>query len=48
MGITYYTGNWGQDLEDNLTETQSIKNCKNKWQNYHQVYIFVSRKFVIM
>jgi len=24
-GITYYTGNWGQDLEDNLTETQRKK-----------------------
>ena len=24
-GITYYTGNWGQDLEDNLTDTQRKK-----------------------
>ena len=24
-GITYYTGNWGQDLEDNLTPTQRKK-----------------------
>ena len=24
-GMTYYTGNWGQDLEDNLTPTQRKK-----------------------
>ena len=22
-GITYYTGNWGQDLQDNLTDRQA-------------------------
>ena len=24
-GITYYTGNWGQDLQDNLTDRQAEK-----------------------
>ena len=25
VGITYYTGNWGQDLSDNLTEKQEVR-----------------------
>ena len=33
-GITYYTGNWGQDLEDNLTETQRKKLRKLTYEVY--------------
>ena len=43
MGITYYTGNWGQDLEDNLTETQRNK-LRKQMAKLSENLVFVSRK----
>ena len=42
-GITYYTGNWGQDLEDNLTETQRKKLRKQMTKLSSSLHFF-SRK----
>ena len=42
-GITYYTGNWGQDLEDNLTETQRNK-LQKQMGKLSEDLVFVSRK----
>ena len=42
-GITYYTGNWGQDLEDNLTETQR-KKLRKQMDKLSDNLVFTSRK----
>jgi len=42
-GITYYTGNWGQDLEDNLTETQR-KKLRKQMEKLSENLVFTSRK----
>ena len=42
-GITYYTGNWGQDLEDNLTPTQR-KKLQNQMQKLSESLVFTSRR----
>ena len=42
-GITYYTGNWGQDLEDNLTDTQR-KKLLRQMDKLSDSLFFVSRK----
>ena len=42
-GITYYTGNWGVDLEDNLTETQRNK-LRKQMAKLSDNLVFVSRK----
>ena len=42
-GITYYTGNWGQDLEDNLTDTQR-KKLRKQMAKLSDSLVFVSRK----
>ena len=42
-GITYYTGNWGQDLEDNLTPTQ-IKKLQKQMQKLSESLVFTSRR----
>ena len=41
--ITYYTGNWGQDLEDNLTPTQR-KKLQNQMQKLSESLVFTSRR----
>jgi hypothetical protein len=43
VGITYYTGNWGQDLEDNLTYTQR-KKLMNDMEKLRERFDFFSRK----
>ena len=42
-GITYYTGNRGVDLEDNLTETQRNK-LRKQMAKLSDNLVFVSRK----
>ena len=42
-GITYYTGNWGQDLEDNLTPTQR-KKLQKQMQKLSESLVFTSRR----
>ena len=42
-GITYYTGNWGQDLEDNLTPTQR-KKLQKQMQKLSENLVFTSRR----
>ena len=42
-GITYYTGNWGQDLEDNLTPTQR-KKLQKLMQKLSDSLVFTSRR----
>jgi len=42
-GMTYYTGNWGQDLEDNLTPTQRKKLQKQK-EKLSESLVFTSRR----
>ena len=41
--ITYYTGNWGQDLEDNLTPTQRNK-LRKEMEKLNTKLVFLSRK----
>jgi len=41
--ITYYTGNWGQDLEDNLTPTQRNK-LQKEMLKLNTKLVFLSRK----
>ena len=43
MGITYYTGNWGQDLEDNLTETQRNKLRKQMDKLSNNLHFFTRK-----
>ena len=42
-GMTYYTGNWGQDLEDNLTPTQR-KKLQKQMQKLSESLVFTSRR----
>ena len=42
-GITYYTGNWGQDLEDNLTPTKR-KKLQKQMQKLSENLVFTSRR----
>ena len=42
-GITYYTGNWGKDLEDNLTPTQR-KKLQKQMQKLSESLVFTSRR----
>ena len=41
--MTYYTGNWGQDLEDNLTPTQR-KKLQKQMQKLSESLVFISRR----
>ena len=41
-GITYYTGNWGQDLQDNLTDRQAEK-LRTQMSKLSEDLVFVSR-----
>ena len=41
--MTYYTGNWGQDLQDNLTERQAEK-LRTQMSKLSEDLVFVSRK----
>jgi len=41
--VTYYTGNWGQDLEDNLTPTQRNK-LQKEMEKLSTKLVFLSRK----
>ena len=41
--ITYYTGNWGKDLEDNLTPTQR-KKLQKQMQKLSESLVFTSRR----
>ena len=41
--MTYYTGNWGQDLEDNLTPTQR-KKLQKQMQKLSDSLVFTSRR----
>ncbi len=41
--VTYYTGNWGQDLEDNLTPTQR-KKLQKQMQKLSESLVFTSRR----
>ena len=38
-GITYYTGNWGQDLQDNLTDRQAEKHTNKQPNKQTNKYI---------
>tara|TARA_A200000113_G_scaffold119567_1_gene107393 strand:+ start:67 stop:336 length:270 start_codon:yes stop_codon:yes gene_type:complete len=42
-GMTYYTGNWGQDLEDNLTPTQR-KKLQKQMEKLSESLVFTSRR----
>ena len=42
-GMTYYTGNWGQDLEDNLTPTQR-RNLEKQMEKLSESLVFTSRR----
>jgi hypothetical protein len=42
-GITYYTGYWGQDLEDNLTDRQREK-LQSQMSKLSEKLVFTSRK----
>tara|TARA_B100001769_G_scaffold250165_1_gene222974 strand:+ start:333 stop:602 length:270 start_codon:yes stop_codon:yes gene_type:complete len=42
-GMTYYTGNWGQDLEDNLTSTQR-KKLQKQMEKLSESLVFTSRR----
>ena len=42
-GITYYTGYWGQDLEDNLTDRQREK-LQSQMNKLSEKLVFTSRK----